>query len=274
MTQATLPLVGAAMPISALPDYRDWILADQRDLELQDAISADLLDGDWAALARQARDLLDGYSGRLGIHGPFDGMTIMSRDRKVRALVSERLCTALAFAGELGASHMVVHSPFLFFGGAFLVHGPGSRRAEDTELVHATLEAPLQLARQINCTLVLENIVDTNPAPLLALVESFQSEHVRASVDTGHAFLTNRIGGPPPDQWIRAAGPLLGHVHLQDTDGNLDRHWALGDGNVNWFAVFEALRELSHHPRLILEIRNKAGIARSAQWLIAHGLAR
>lgn len=269
-----LPTVGAAMPISALPDYREWIIADQRDLELQDAVSAEILDGDWRGRAQQARALLAGYSGRLGIHGPFDGLSLLSRDPRMRALVSERMCTALEFAAELGATHMVVHSPWLFFGHPQVAHAPGQRRDEEFALIHDTLAAPLARAVAIGCTLVIENIVDTNPAPLLALVESFGSDHVRMSLDTGHAFLTNRIGGPPPDQWVRAAGRLLGHVHLQDNDANLDRHWAPGDGGINWYALFDALGELSHTPRLILEIREKAGIARAAAWLAARGLAR
>jgi sugar phosphate isomerase/epimerase len=233
-----------------------------------------MLDGDWRALVRQARDLLDGHTGRLGIHGPFDGLTLLSRDAKVRALTTQRLCAGVEFAAEIGATHMVVHSPFLFFGSAFAPHGPGSRRAEDTELAHATLQPVLSLAAQANCTLVLENILDTNPAPLLALVRSFESHYVRLSVDTGHAFITHHRGGATPDQWVREAGALLEHIHVQDTDGNLDRHWAVGNGSINWHAVFEAIGGLEQHPRLLLEVRNKADIARSTRWLVEHGFAR
>jgi sugar phosphate isomerase/epimerase len=273
MIQQQGSTVGAAMPIDQLVHYREWLIEDQRDLEIQDAFQPEVLDGDWCPRIGQARDMLDGYTGRLGIHGPFDGLTLMSRDPQVRALVAARLCKGLEFGAELGATHMVIHSPFQFFGHPFVSHTVNAGRVDQIGLVHATLERVLPLAQQANCTLVIENILDTNPAPLLALVKSFGSEHVRMSLDTGHAFLTHRIGGPPPDQWVHEAGAFLGHLHLQDNDGNLDRHWAPGNGNINWFALFEALGTLQHQPRMIIEVRNKQDIGRAATWFEQRGLA-
>src|SRR5215204_4669008 len=190
MTDTSLPVLGAALPISGLAEYRDWLLADQRDVEIQDPCLPDALDQDWTALTRQARDLLDGHTGWRGIHGPFDGIALLSKDRKVRALASEL----------------------------------------QIELAHLTLDPVLKQAQEIGCMLVFEGIEDQHPGPLLALVRSFESDLVRMSLDIGHAMITNRRGGPPPDQWVREAGPLLGHLHLQDSDGNIDRHWAPGKG--------------------------------------------
>ena len=74
---ADLPVLGAAMPVRCLETYRDWLVAGQRDLELQDFIRAETLNGDgWRAAAARARELLSGHTGRLGIHGPFFGFTI------------------------------------------------------------------------------------------------------------------------------------------------------------------------------------------------------
>jgi sugar phosphate isomerase/epimerase len=274
MTNMNLPVLGAAMPIAALPEYRDWLIADQRDLEIQDACLPGTLDEDWTYLTRRANEALDGHTGKRGLHAPFDGIALMSKDKKVRALASERLCQGLRFGAEFGATHMVVHSPFMFFGSPFLPHSAGFERAEQIELVHATLEPVLALAREIDCMLVFEGIQDKNPAPLLALINSFNTELVRMSLDIGHAMITNRLGGPPPDQWVREAGPLLAHLHLQDSDGNIDRHWAPGKGQMNWYALFEALGTLAHRPRLILEIKKKDELRQAAAWLADHGLAR
>jgi sugar phosphate isomerase/epimerase len=269
-----LPTLGAAMPSQLLPELHDWLLEGQRDLEIQDAIRPELLDGDWRNLARRIRDMLDGYTGRMGIHGPFLGLTLLGYDPKIRAVVVERLKQGLAFAAEIGATHMVLHSPFIFFGAnVFLPHAPAFRQQEDIDLIHATLDEVLPIAAQANVMLVIETIQDTNPGPLLALVRSFESDHVRMSLDTGHAFINHRAGGPPPDQWVREAGPLLGHVHLQDTDGNVDRHWAPGEGNLNWYALFEALAELEHNPRLILELREPRKVRQAAEYLKGRGLA-
>ena len=52
------------------------------------------------------------------------------------------------------------------------------------------------------------------------------------------------------------AGDLLGHVHLQDNDGLLDRHWTPGEGNINWHSVFRAMKQIGSDPRLILELND------------------
>jgi sugar phosphate isomerase/epimerase len=70
------------------------------------------------------------------------------------------------------------------------------------------------------------------------------------------------------------AGKDLAHLHLQDTDEHLDRHWRPGMGNLNWFALFESLAQLEHSPRLILELRDKSQIRKGAEWLRSMGLAR
>lgn len=265
-------VLGAAMTVAALEQHREWLLEAPRDVEIQDAFRPEVLDGDWRSVVRQARELLNGQTGRVGIHAPFDGLNLASSDPAVRLLVSRRYEQAIEFAAELGATHMVIHSPFLFFGHPQVAHTPAAGLEVQIGFAHATLEGIVPLAERHGCTLVIENIRDTNPTPLLALVRSFNSNRVRASLDTGHAFITHQAGGPTPEQWVRQAGPLLEHLHLQDTDGQLDRHWAPGDGSINWRALFAALGELEHEPRLIIEVRPDA-IRRGAAHLAELGLA-
>ena len=129
----------------------------------------------------------------------------------------------------------------------------------------------LPLARNLGLTLVIENIRDTNPAPLKALVQSFDSEHVRMSLDVGHAYLMQQQGGPSPDQWVLEAGSLLAHVHLQDNDGLLDRHWPPGEGQINWRALFRALAKIETRPRLILEVRHEQ-LSNAIRWMADQGI--
>src|SRR5262249_50666258 len=110
MSEARLPVVGAAMPVALLSEHAEWLVERQRDVELYEGYEPEVLDGDWRALTRQVRQVLDGYTGRLGIHGPYYDLTVMNRDPKFQALVSERLRQALELGAELGATHMVVHS--------------------------------------------------------------------------------------------------------------------------------------------------------------------
>ncbi|MDZ4085500.1 MAG: TIM barrel protein [Tabrizicola sp.] len=69
------------------------------------------------------------------------------------------------------------------------------------------------------------------------------------------------------------AGSRLGHIHLQDADGFVDRHWQIGHGTILWQSVFAAIAHTCANPRLILELRGKEGVLPSAAHLRAMGLA-
>jgi sugar phosphate isomerase/epimerase len=271
--QTNLPILGVALPLAGLRQHRDWIFDKQRDLELQDFFWAEVLNGDWQPLATEIRRELDGYRGRLGIHGPFWGFNIATRDPDVGAVVKKRMMQGLDVCASLGATQMVIHSPYTTWDYNNLDYNPGGRE-QVIERVHAVLGDAVKRAEDMGCVLVIENIEDVDPHARVALAKSFNSRSVRVSIDTGHANYAHlSTGGPPVDYYVHAAGDLLDHVHLQDTDGYADRHWNPGEGNVPWREVFRALARLSGKPRLILEVRNKNTVRIGADHLIALGLA-
>lgn len=272
----SLPFVGAAMTADYLPQYKDWLISGQRDLEIQDFIDVSLLDsGEWKDRVADIKSKLDGYSGRMGIHAPFWNLSAATLDPKVREVVSDRYKQSVEVCAELGATHMVVHSPLLFLGNPYSFTSPMIGFSSLNEVVHETLAEAVTLAESVKCTLVIENIWDAYPFMLTDLVKSFESDYVRQSLDTGHAFIRHtEVGAPPPDYWAREAGVLLAHIHLQDTDGYSDRHWRLGEGNIRWGVLFRVIAKLEQKPRLILEMRDYNDIARSAQWLVEQGLAQ
>lgn len=275
MTKTSLPILGVSTTVKALPSMLDWVLDKQRDLELQDPSFTPMFDNDWSHIdprfvpdtimladwrevAKQANTLLDGYTGRLSIHGPFVGMPLLSVDKLIRDAVKLRFRQSLEFAQVVGATQMVIHSPWEFFGGPWVPNGTADSREVVIGTVHAMLDDILPLAEKANCVLVIEDIFDKNPTPLLELIRSFESDYVRLSIDVGHAQLMHLRGGPTPDQWVRAGADLLTHTHIQDNDGESDRHWGPGRGHINWFALFEAFKDMPDYPRLILETRDYA----------------
>jgi sugar phosphate isomerase/epimerase len=274
MTNTALPVLGACMPVAALADHAGWLAEDARDLELQDFCEAEVLNGDWRERARAARALLAGHRGRLGIHGPFWGFSIASKDPEIRALVRRRMDQGLDAAAELGATQMVIHSPYTTWNHNHL--GADERaRGEIIGLVQDSLGAAVRRAEALGVTLVLENIEDKDPMDRVILARSFGSEAVKVSLDTGHAMYAHAsTGAPPVDYYVTAAGELLDHVHIQDADGYADRHWVPGEGAVNFRAVFAALARLPVRPRLNIEINDMGRIREAARVLEAAGLAR
>ena len=277
---ADLPLkIGAALNVAELPAYRDWLIEGQRDLEIQDFCAPDTLLGDWRSLVAQASSELDGFEGRLGIHGPFYDLPLDIKDPELAPLLSRRMATAVEAAAALGATQMVIHSPYktwdwFNFGNNPRVGNAASSAEATIERVHRNLRAALDRAEAEGITLVIENIEDIDPSWRRELAASFGSDAVRLSIDTGHAhYAHHATNAPPVDYFVTDAGAMLSHVHLQDADGFADRHWPPGRGTVNWHAVFRAIASLPQCPHLVLELRHAADIPAAMAYLEGEGLA-
>jgi sugar phosphate isomerase/epimerase len=269
-----LPLIGAALYVEDLPAMSPWLIEDQRDVEIQDFIHIEVLMGDWQGHAELARQLLDGHTGRRGIHGPFWGFSIACQDPDIRTVVQKRMRQGLEAARIIGATQMVIHSPFTTWSYNNLDKDPGARD-QLTEHCHATLGDAVKVAEDSGITLVIENIEDKDPMDRVRLAQSFSSPAVAVSIDTGHAhYAHGTTGAPPVDYYVTAAGEHLRHVHVQDADGYADRHWPPGKGTVNWHAVFAALGNLPQAPHLVLELNDNSRLREGADWLIGNGLAR
>ncbi len=273
MSSTNLPVVGAALVIGELERLHNWVMEKDRDLELQEFCMAEVLNADWTPLVDRYKRLLDGHAGRVGIHGPFWGFDIATRDPDVRVVVRKRLMQGLDVCEALGGTHMVVHSPFTTWDYNNFDSNPGERDEVIGRCVK-TMDEAIKRAENIGCELVIENIEDINPRDRLDLARAFNSSAVRLSVDTGHAHYSHVSNGAPPvDYFIITAGKALSHVHLQDADGHADRHWAPGEGTILWRSVFDAVARHCDNPRLILELKDKGKLVQAQQYLESLGLA-
>ncbi len=265
--------VGAALMVADLASHRDWLIDAQRDLEVQDFIFPENLGDAAQDLIASAKTTLQGHTGRLGIHGPFCNLPLDCRDPDIRDVVQNRLNRGVDIAAELGATQMVLHSPYSTWN-AHNLDGDLTSRADQVARVHQTLSPVVARAENHGVELVIENIEDKDPQDRVRLADSFGSDYVRVSLDTGHAhYAHGATGAPPVDYYVRAAGDRLAHVHVQDADGYADRHWAPGQGSVNWYAVFEAIAQCAPQARLVLELRDSQDVLRGFEHLCALGLA-
>lgn len=283
MTDGTnsLPILGVALTLDQFETVEGlaaFVRDCDRDLEIRDYVAVSALEQDWRVIGQRGRRLLAGHRGRIGVHGPYEGFLVDTADPDVRAIAQRRFLAALEGLAELAegraGAHMVLHSPFTTW--SWYNRGTewddGAGIAARTQ---ATLAPVVQRAEELGVTLVFENCEDKDPAERVALAASFASRAVAVSLDTGHAhYAHGATGAPPVDAFVRAAGAALQHVHVQDADGWADRHWRIGQGTINWPAVFAALGELPVMPRLILELADLRNAAHSARWLQAQGLAR
>ncbi|WP_137702958.1 sugar phosphate isomerase/epimerase family protein [Marimonas lutisalis] len=268
-----IPVIGAQLTVLDLDRHRDWIFEKNRDIELPEFCMADILKNP-GPFIDMAKAKLQGWEGRLGIHGPFSGFELNVKDKDIRAVVQTRLDQALEVCARLEARQMVIHSPYDPWDAHNLDNGPKDR-AKSISAILDTLAPALKRAGELGVEMVLENIRDNDPALRRAVVEAADTPSLRLSVDTGHALWAHvSAGAPPVDRFIQDAGELLGHVHLQDADGYADRHWVLGEGDTNFFPIFTALGELEVKPHLIVEINDFSRVPDSVAHLERLGLGQ
>lgn len=270
----TLPVLGVAITRPHMADLRNWIYDSDRAVEIQDFVFPDVIAGDVSDLVAFYQKALNGHTGPKGIHGPFFGLDLSNPDREMREIIVKRLLAGLGIAEALGATQMVVHSPFTYW---HVLNRDNYSALRDSMIanIDACLAPVLQRASEIGCTLVLENIDDTDPNDRALVLHQIAHENLRLSVDTGHAHLAHgRYNAPPVVDFITRAGTALAHVHIQDADGYADRHWHPGRGTIPWAAVFQAISETPSAPRLILEVRNRlAELPKTVAELSRQGLA-
>lgn len=268
-----LPIIGAQLSVLDLTRHRDWLFEKNRDLELPEFCFADVLNAP-GPFIDMAKKMLDGWQGRLSIHGPFSGFELDVKDKEIRPLVQARLNQALDVCEKLGATQMVIHSPYNHWDFHNLDNGPKDRDKQLTAILD-TLAPLIKRAEGQGVEMVLENIQDIDPGDRAAVVAAADSPALKLSVDTGHAHWAHTIcGAPPADRFVSLAGENLAHVHLQDTDGYADRHWALGEGNIRFAPIFAALKGLHSKPRLIVEINEYGRVPECVAHLKALGLGQ
>ncbi|MQQ06935.1 TIM barrel protein [Epibacterium sp. SM1979] len=265
--------IGACLKSCQITHHRDWLFDADRDIEIQDFMSHTALTEERHDRIEAVKTALRGHQGRVGIHGPFEGLDIDNKDAELRPLITKRFLLAVEAAAAIGARQMVLHSPYTLWYQNNVLASPDY--AEDKlGRIHQVLAPVVKQAEVEGVTLVIENIMDVDPATRRMMVDSFASPAIALSIDTGHAHLARRMSGAPPvDYFVRDAGAQLSHVHLQDLDGHADRHWAPGEGEIHWTEVFRALGECPNNPHLVLELRNNRDIPKGFGYLQSLGVA-
>lgn len=119
-------------------------------------------------------------------------------------------------------------------------------QATDTSRV--AVQKLIPLAEELKVIIALENVWNNlwvSPALFQHLVASFSNPWVKAYFDIG-----NHVKYAPPQDWIKALGPLIAKLHVKDFKLNPDGHGGKfvhpRDGSINWPAVRQALRDIGY----------------------------
>jgi len=230
------------IPYPILQDRVDDIIARGLHPEIVlDASSLDQLD------RREAQRLAEKLhkEGRDNtLHGPFRDLSPGGVDPKIQAVTRERLGQTMELAGVFRPKCVIFHSGY----------DPWRFHSHERVWLQNSLETwtpPVKKAEEIDVTLAVENVFETTPVLLSALVDRIASPHFRYCFDVGHHHV---FGKQPIDDWIRTMGPHVAEIHLHDNMGTADDHLPIGSGTIDFPRVFRLLRQyLEVEPIFCLE---------------------
>jgi sugar phosphate isomerase/epimerase len=105
-------------------------------------------------------------------------------------------------------------------------------------------------AKDMNTVIMLENVYESDPGCLGALLDQVNSPCLRFCFDTGHF---NAYSKTDLTLWLERLGRYVGELHLHDNEGSTDDHLPVGKGNFPFDRLFAFLREKGISPIVTVE---------------------
>jgi len=205
------------------------------------------------------RELLDSYSLDVSVHAPFADLNIASMNEKIREESLAQIKAAIEAGYQLGAKLVTVHSGRL---SPYSMWFPD--KAKEVNL--ASIRELAAHAQEYGILLCLENMPRYEGAllsqveELEALIGEFSKDELGITLDVGHAATCGNVV-----DYVEALNHRLVNIHLHDNRGDGDEHLAVGDGIIDFKAIFSRLRNYSG--KYIIECHREEDVFRSRQKL-------
>jgi L-ribulose-5-phosphate 3-epimerase len=140
------------------------------------------------------------------------------------------------------------------------VVNPQTTYKEAYERSQVAIRKLIPLAEELNVTLALEEVWNKfllSPLEFARYIDEYNSPHIRAYFDVGNVVLYGY-----PQDWIRILGKRIVKLHIKDfsfkhqpgTDNSIAAWVSLGEGDIDWTAVYEALRDIGYQGTATLEL--------------------
>ena len=179
------------------------------------------------------------------VHGPMSDLNLASLNVEASALTLRRLKRSLTLSSSLEAMTWVLHPG---------THGALSwiRPRNDWKINRSRLELLQRMANNLQIPLAIENI--SLGSAILRGVEDFLRLYEewaaapKMCLDVGHSHINLET-----DDFLRKLVRSLGHVHVHDNRGGVDRHLAVGAGTIHWKKTLESLVRTGYSRRVIVE---------------------
>jgi sugar phosphate isomerase/epimerase len=196
------------------------------------------------------QEISSSYGIQYSVHAPYSDTNLSADDNLIREWILKRIRASIRFSSELEASCLVIHPGWTTATERFTL-------GRSWELNRRSVYWLLRHADDYGVEVLMENV--PNPTPyLLVSVDDFQlfnegmSPSMNYVLDVAHAYLQGEIF-----QFIETFGSKIKHVHVSDNRGKADQHLPLGEGNINWSKVLDALEDINYDGWLVIESYQK-----------------
>lgn len=156
---------------------------------------------------------------RLSLHGPFLDLNPAAFDSLAAEATRIRYEQSYRAAKTLGADRLILHT--CFQPAVYYLEGWSSRVADFFRRFLSDKDDSVPI--------LLENVLDPYPAPVLEAVSEIGHPAVGVCLDLGHAHCYSEV---PCTDWLKTLAPAVRHLHIHDNCGEKDSHLALGSGTL------------------------------------------
>ena len=224
------------------------------NLEIAEYCTAWNMDEKFQGVDGVVKKKLEGISAST-LHAPYNELFPCAIDKKARELAAYRYRQAIHLAKSYGATKMVIHggyNPWIYFPVWYV---------EQSILFWKEF-----LAEDPGVEIVLENVLETEPAWLLDIVKGVDDPRLRMCLDIGHVNAYSKI---PVLQWLETCAPYISHFHVHNNDTSRDQHNALNEGTIPMKEFLLRAEELCPDATFTMELMKDGP---SMQWMTENNL--
>jgi len=204
---------------------------------------------DFVKLSKIVKDL----DLRCTIHAPFMDLSPGSFDKKIRKVALDRFEKTIDIAGLIEPENIVFHTGFFK-----PIHSWFKERWFNESM--KTWEEVFSYCKKVNLKFSFENVFDEDTKIIEMFIKKFNSNLVGVCFDIGHfnVFAKNSI-----DEWFEKFKDKIFEIHIHDNNGEKDWHWAVGDGKIDFFMLFNLVKKYCKDAILTLEAHDKETMLKS-----------
>ncbi|MBO4937579.1 MAG: sugar phosphate isomerase/epimerase [Oscillospiraceae bacterium] len=223
-------------------------------IEIAEYCTAWNMDEKFAGVDGVVKKKLDGIA-RSVLHAPYNELFPCAIDPKARELAASRYWQAIDLAKRYGSTKVIIHggfNPWIYF--------PVWYTAESIKFWKEFLE------EDPGIQIVLENVLETDPAWLLDIVKGVDDPRLKMCLDIGHVNAYSNISVM---EWLEICAPYISHFHVHNNDGTRDQHNALNDGTIPMKEFLLRAEEICPNATFTMELMKDAP---SIEWMVENNL--